>query len=126
MAYDAQAPAEVTARDRVIMLRDFLAQLNPGRFDMCHPGDEEDSAHGDCKMPACMGGWARAIFRYDGDLVGVGVHLGLSPEETSELFFWMNSAPTLTYKDVTLPMAVGVLDHYLATGAVDWSAVWPE
>lgn len=121
MPFDAQAPAEVTARDRLVQLRDFLETLPPERFDMHISGFVSDAVAGDCGTPACIGGWARALFKVRDDLRVVGFHLGLSEEDSGELFYWLNTAPDLTYDDVTLPMAVAVLDHYLATGKIDWS-----
>lgn len=123
MAYDASPPVEVTARDRVIMLRDHLAKLKPARFDYGWMGTAADAIAGDCGSPACIGGWARAIFRIHTDvrayvgLAEIGTDwLGLTPDQSACLMF---GGPTRFR--VRPKHAVAVLDNYLSTGLIDWS-----
>jgi hypothetical protein len=119
MPFDAQAPAEVTARDRMIQLRDFLETLPPEKFDMSKWGfcmHAEDMRH-DCNTAACIGGWADAMFT-DGDVLG-SQRLGLTTLQERKLFL-----PAGYYHGShTTAQAVAVLDHYLATGKIDWSVV---
>lgn len=121
MPFDAQAPAEVTARDRMIQLRDFLETLPDERFDYGWLGSSQDAIDGECGSPACIGGWARALFRVRTDarpyigLQEIGEDwLGLSSGQSSDLMFYPRG-------HVSRRRAVRVLDHYLATGKIDWS-----
>lgn len=127
MPYDADAPVEVIARDRLIRLRDFLADLPDERFDFGSYSFHRDNLlrrYTDCGTPACIGGWATRLF-------GVrvshshGEHLGMPPNEALELMnpsdLWERHR--LTHARVSPRMAVAVLDHYLATGKVDWAVV---
>lgn len=115
MPFDsADAPVEIVGRDRMIRLRDLLAKLPPEKFDMGTVGDR------DCGTPACISGWAQRLFsQFDGDM---GAMLGLSPRQVDALFCpkgWTSAKPN----DPRFPVsgAVKVLDHYLATGKIDWS-----
>ena len=110
MPYDASPPAEVTARDRLIQLRDFLASVPPKEFSYIT---------WDCGTSACIGGWAGRLFGLSHDesfSTPVAELLGLSGEQARELFF---DAPIEW--PITEKHAVAVLDHLLATGTVDWS-----
>ena len=135
MAYDATdftptGPAPVVdpltitdPKERLAYLRDFLRALPEERFDMQHPGEFEDAEAGDCGSAACIGGWARALFRTSGPINIVGVtKLGLSADGVDRLFF-----PHADMADGTWAMcattadAADVLDHLIRTGEVDWS-----
>lgn len=121
MPFDASAPAEVTARDRMIQLRDFLAHLPEGsKFNMSH---FESSRHG-CGTSACLAGWHGFLIgdRYsprwdsaeiEGWTTRISTSLGLSWEESYSLFWGSFTTDPLE--------AVAVLDHYLATGEIDWA-----
>ncbi len=112
MAFDAETTERTVTRDRVMRLRDFMAVLPPEQFDMRRaPLDYED-----CGTPACMLGWARRIFKM------VDPDLGLTHRQHHDLFQprgWQKAVPN----DPRFPptQAVAVLDHYLATGEIDWS-----
>lgn len=54
--------------------------------------------------------------------MAVGAHLGFTDDQTNELFFFLRTAPELTYEKVRPSMAAAVLDHYLSTGKIDWAA----
>jgi hypothetical protein len=133
MAFDAAPAAEVTARDRLIRLRDFLAELPEDRFAMWAVGEVDYQTH-ECLTPACMCGWAQALF-YDGYVTPgqVAADLGLTPFQGAILFRLICS-PGLESMSVLDPRfdkdswairasrdeAVQVLDHLLSTGCVDW------
>lgn len=129
MAFDAQPDAQVTARDRVIQLRDFLEKLPPAKFDMGSWGEVNHAAH-TCNTPACIKGWAEALFAHrDMDLRDTGALIGLDDQESSDLFqggyALQNACVSLRVKqldEVTTAQAVAVLDHYLLTGRIDWRA----
>lgn len=110
MPYDgAEVSPDVTHRLRMMELRDFLAELPPEKFDI----DEWI-----CGTTACIGGWAERLFRFPSSASPqtIGAHIGLTGCQSNELFF--------EYPDegeVTVSRAVAVLDHYLATGEIDWS-----
>jgi hypothetical protein len=115
MPFDAEPSVEVTARDRMIRLRDFLAKLPPENFDMAVVGSDR------CDTPACISGWAQRLFPQR-ELVGMREMLGLSERQTDALFCpagWASAKPN----DPRFPVAgaVKVLDHYLATGKIKWS-----
>lgn len=126
MAYDAQAPAEVTARDRVIQLRDFLETLPPEKFNLFAWGEPDYVAHA-CRTPACIAGWGDALFfgRAAGpswcDMVErLADHLGLSEQQAHDLFQSTQGEQDAPY-DAKPRHAVVVLDHYLATGKISWA-----
>lgn len=112
MPFDAQVPAEVTARARMIRLRDFLAALPDERFDYGIPVTFEE-----CGTAFCIGGWARELFfrglAYE-DVHEIGRSVGLSEDQADELFYQADG-------EVTRTRAVAVLDHFLATGEIDWT-----
>lgn len=140
MAYDStDAPADVHARERLMRLRDFLAELPPEKFDMGDyivPGDDDESdidiysvpikqAVDVCGTAACIAGWAQVLFNptesQDEELARVA--LGLTEEEGQALFCpWTTEGSSVDRsEDLTLTQAVRVIDHLLATGDVDWS-----
>lgn len=96
----------------MIQLRDFLASLPDKQFEYSTPVTVE------CGTAFCIGGWARKIFFRDRDydqVREIGGVIGLSAEQTDDLFYHTNYYPTRT-------QSVAVLDHYLTTGEIDWSA----
>lgn len=130
MAYDSTdfvvtAPVEVpTERANMIRLRDFLKTLPPNKFNMDDPGVSTDAYRGECGSAACIGGWARALFAvHTLSLHRVGDVLGLRDDQSSDLFYPYGREMS----DGRSPFraaprhAVRVLDHYLATGKIDWS-----
>jgi hypothetical protein len=135
MPFDSIPDAQVTARDRLIRLRDHVAKLRPGQFNMnwwniqgsqLYP--DNDPRH-DCGTVACLGGWCDLLFlgAYQGENVPrTGALLGLSRHDSLGLFY--PSDLRGSYTDITPTQAVRVLDHLLATsspgtcdGEVDWS-----
>lgn len=112
MPFDAAAPAEVSARDRMIQLRDFLAELPDEKFDI---------SLWHCGTAGCIGGWAETLFfgsAYSGhDESEVGEHIGLSVANAERLFYPLG----YRYGRHTPAQAVAVLDHYLATGEISWA-----
>lgn len=137
MPFDSFLPAEVTARNRVIQLRDFLAVLDPNHFDM---HDWEQSAP--CGTVACIAGWQGFLLKdryvpihrsetFDNFhartrewIDRMGTSLGLSTDQSKELFTprWINQF-TRDGDEITMTptQAAAVLDHYLLTGLIDWS-----
>jgi hypothetical protein len=130
MPYDAASSPEVTARDRMIRLRDFLAALPDGRFAMSTTGIANYETH-ECSSAACMCGWAQALF-YDRYRTPeeVGADMGLTLDQSARLFRLPSIAgmslsdprfaPDMWAIRATRSQAVRVLDHYLATGQIDW------
>lgn len=118
MPFDAASPPEVTARDRMIRLRDHLAKLPAKEFDM---------AHWHCGTTACIGGWVENLFcgtRYVTVDGAAGALIGLSPTESQDLFYPARfCTKDFAAYEATPVQAVAVLDHYLATGEIDWSVV---
>lgn len=131
MTFDSFPSAEVTARDRVIQLRDFLATLPPKRFDMndwmdypgwdwTEKGEPPITTLHNCGTTACIGGWANVLFFPNKGEVAwrdVGTLLGLTYHQADSLFFKFPKC------DLGPTQAVAVLDHYLATSLIDWSVV---
>lgn len=127
MAYDSEPSVEVTARDRMIRLRDFLDALPSEKFNMNEwAADSIYKDEVECGTVCCIGGWADMLEHgyLSWHWHETGASLGLSPDQTDDLFTARPSGddgPWFRYNSITLPMAVGVLDHYLATGEIDWS-----
>lgn len=128
MAFYAQPDAYVTAWDRVIQLRDFLETLPPERFNMGSWGKVNHATH-TCDTPACIRGWAEALFSTVGEMTvrEVGTLIGLDDQQSADLFqsgyALQNASKALGVKDleaITVDHAVAVLDHYLLTGKIDW------
>jgi hypothetical protein len=127
MPYDAttfepQTEADV-CRGRMLQLRDFLAGLDEARFDMrrwrADAADLAPWSQGECGTVACIGGWAEILFGGEDDMGKAGALLGLSVLESVRLF-----APYGIFErwgEITTAQAVQVLDHYLATGEIDWT-----
>lgn len=134
MAFDAQAftvdPLQLTTpRARLEYLRDFLLRLPEDRFDMKDPGDEEDAVTRTCGSPACIGGWARAVFAFRvAKIDDAAPMLGLGKGDM-DLLFYPNLDPKhdATMGDGRSPYratatdAAAVLTHLINTGEVDWS-----
>ncbi len=118
MPFDAEPTVEVTTRDRMIRLRDFLAILPEERFNMSSTSVPDGPF--DCGTPACIAGWAHALFKLKPGLEyyrDVGRHLGLSRGDATDLF----AAAQFPVVPRSTAQAVEVIDHYLATGKIDWS-----
>jgi len=123
MAYDTTDLAvDTQAKVNLIRLRDFLATLAPERFNITrlyYPSSDvfEETK---CGTAACIAGWACTILgephgaRFEAQRV-----LGLNDEQGIALFcpYHYQEEP----HKYTLPRAVAVLDHLIATGEVDWS-----
>jgi hypothetical protein len=80
---------------------------------------------------ACIAGWSEVLLKADGtprarpklsdeelSTGQVGDMLGLSYDDADALFYGRGRNGL---SDITIPMAVKVLDHLLKTGEVDWS-----
>jgi hypothetical protein len=120
MPFDAMPDAEVTGRDRMIRLRDFLSRLPPQDFDM--HWWEARSEESTCGTTACIGGWAKRMYSLE-TTYDVGPCLALEPLQAEALFYpgqalMSDGRPAFDAKPAD---AVRVLDHYLATGEIDWS-----
>jgi hypothetical protein len=114
MPFDATPDAEVTARDRMIRLRDTIAGLPDDLFDM---------RHWHCGSAACIGGWVENLFfKRTVSESTAGEIIGLSLEQADDLFYPPPGIVPEGYGGITRAHAVAVLDHYLATGEIDWSA----
>lgn len=113
----ARDPLTITdPRERLEYLRDFLRELPKERFSMAHWPDAAELHR--CGTAACIGGWADAIWGRTTTNDEAGERLGLSADEAWALFYpssdWLNT-------DTTIAQALRVVDHFLATGEVDWS-----
>lgn len=140
MPFDASADVDpITAyrmktRDRMIALRNYIAELPPANFKMstwyAHTFDKAANTCGTC---ACIGGWAALLFELYHDEVSktpcinteiVGQHLGLSSHNAWALFYPPGRLNTGSREfdayQATPAQAVKVLDHYLETGAINW------
>lgn len=133
MAYDAEhftvtevsTPPHLPNRADCLLVRDRIAALPSYLFDMA-------TTFPDCGTAGCIMGWTAEVFNLEartaiGEFRGdVAACLWGFTDSTNPLFF-----PTLADKGVmsdgrsgfkaTPAQAVRVLDHYLATGEVDWS-----
>lgn len=123
-------PKSITdPRERVAYLRDHIAKLPRERFDMAVYSMGADYDDGDvrgpqvlhdCNTRACLCGWTVALFAIDAatdDEGAAASALGLDEDEWRALFI-------PRHKDrgqIENREAVAVLDHYLATGKIDWS-----
>jgi hypothetical protein len=120
-------------RENIKRVRDHIASLPPKRFDMSWWAINRTGAGAalavpsdlihDCGTAGCIGGWTEALFPGHGHK-GTGSRraakiLSLSESQRVELFFMTGTGVLMT--DVTLDMAVRVLDHLLATGEVKWA-----
>lgn len=124
MPFDSMPEAEVTARDRVIMLRDHLAQLPAAQFDY-----REWSRESEYGTVACVAGW-------QGILMGDRAPRFCDEDDRAAHEAWQTRmAASLGLSGRGVPLfelggytrrspaeAVAVLDHYLATGKIDWEA----
>lgn len=136
MAFDAsfnpiaELGPVASPRERLVILRNFIAALPDERFDMSTWHQRKD-----CGTCACIGGWAAVLF----GLNDVGGGPTISPAEVAEyLGLSVPNAFRLFYPPVTIHRwgkalkpykathkeAVKVIDHYLATGEVSWSAAY--
>jgi hypothetical protein len=135
MPFDGNPPAEVTARDRMIQLRDFLAALPDERFSMRHvfTAKDKDIYHleqfHECGTAACIFGYACVLWPEVSDGMNqfpIVEHLWLSNKEACQLFTPPGWYDDKDAKQYTRAMAVAVLDHFLATGKIDWSVATPK
>lgn len=128
MTYDAtdfvatETPAPVVdpksitdPRERMAYLRDFLRAL-PERS----PHYSYDSWHRTevCGTACCIGGWAATFFLDAGRLYSIkeaAEDFGVPERLSDDLFFNGEGMSSTAHK------AANVLDHYLATGEIDWS-----
>lgn len=127
MAYDAtdfvvtEVPAPVRdpksitdPRERVAYLRDFLRELPPKKFNM---------ADWHCGSAACIGGWVENLWFYGRSRPSQEVADALGLRSPDLFYPWGQHADG---RDICGPLttpteAANVLDHYLATGKIDWS-----
>ena len=116
MPFDSEPAIEVTTRDRLIRLRDFLAGLPKFQFNMA------TYALNECGTPACIAGWAGRIFSTRITQAEGYEILGLNEEQAWDLFLPGNQLNLIGrfYNEITLGHAVKVLDHLIETGEVDW------
>lgn len=130
MAYDATdfVVTDVLAPEtapNLRLLRDFLADLPSARFsyheswpdELMEPGVNSIAIH-ECKTPVCILGWARVLSNGAVPLSRESMFqwMGLSAADGNDLCFGARN-----HRDVEVTQAVAVLDHYLATGKIDWS-----
>jgi hypothetical protein len=124
-------------RENVQKVRDHIANLPPEHFRMDwwvatlsergynhKPPSREQLINHTCGTCACIGGWTMALLGKTEDLLGpeddAGKLLGLSASQADKLFYPHGTGKS--YSEYTIPDAVAVLDHLLATGEVNWSA----
>lgn len=109
-------------RERLRYVSDFLKKLPREQFNMNEAGRWRDGEMGWCRSPACIGGWARALFRFHAaysELEAVGERLFALPWDDAHALFYPGS--TEGAYAATPSEAARVIDHLLATGEVDWS-----
>lgn len=117
--------------ENVRRVRDLIAQLEAGRFDMtvwaartsgvaevCAEDVVPTLLH-DCNTAACIGGWTEALLGTpetgaDDDTIVGKYHFGMTEDEAGALFY-PNAMPRRTQAE-----AVAVLDRLIETGKVDW------
>ena len=137
MPFDGQPPAETTARDHIIQVRDLIAEMNPVRFDMADWGrntllfnavSPHEMVH-NCFTAACIGGWCDALRMPDvrvlpaqRDEAATAAWLGLTADDGNALFYMTRTDEH--FDNVTPSHAVAVLDILLETGEVDWDAAF--
>lgn len=123
MPFESEPSVEVTARDRLIRLRDFLAELPDERFDIARVwtkdgewAEKKQVAANECGTAACIVGWYEILYPH-----AEGIE-ALTQEQHSDLCApeGYNSRST----QYTRARAVIVIDHYLETGRVDWSVAF--
>jgi len=123
MPFDAQAPAEVTARDQMIVLRDFLVRIEDRQFNISYlwskdgrVADEDEVGVAVCGTAACIQGWYSLLFHtHDRSWVGRrGAWERLCLPHYSD-------GPSKDRDWYTRARAIRVLDHLIETGEVDWS-----
>jgi len=124
MPFDANAPVEVSARDRVIQLRNFIADLPDEKFNIARVFSAESFiSHLEdfkaCGTAACILGWAEVLFDIPDEFL---IHnlLGLSPWEARILF--MPVGYSENPEQFPRSRAVRTLDHFISTGEIDWYA----
>ncbi len=114
MAFDAtNAPEEVQARERMMKLRDRLANMPPNEFSMTNW----------CGTACCIGGLSEMMFGIQQTEMMAGRVIGLGDEQSKALFYpWKGTTTTYDEAKFFSPtQAVRVLDHLIETGDVDWS-----
>lgn len=121
------------ARANLIKVRDHIASLPPGRFNMRYlfkdrRGERwsDEAPHAQlvhpCGTAACIAGWTLALFapnKRGGDADDAQTLLGLDEYQADELFLPQGYRNSRRY---TQARAVRTLDHLIATGEVDWDA----
>ena len=127
--------------ERLTILRDHIAALDPSRFNMAVWSQSDLDAlstatlyqmQHNCGTAACIGGWAETLFvaKEPTDFIGAGSDtltieaLGITAEQAEELFFphyqLSEAGLDASYSQLTQRQAVEVLDHLIETGQVDW------
>lgn len=118
---DLPVHPSVSQPERIRALRDAILAA-PQDFDMREPRIHT------CGSAACFHGWAKDIFF--GTYVTTEIssaYLGLSFQQGADLYQMCNggSEPSDfisgSLNDITATQAACVLNHYLATGKIDWS-----
>ena len=125
----ARDPSTITnPRERIAYLSAFLRDLPEQKFNMTTWAQRADAdsknAHlairdMECGTTACIGGWTNTLWPQEWrlwDSTRAMDTLGLTLDQGQELFFGAG-----TQFSITSSQAADVLDHYLATGEVDWS-----
>lgn len=130
--------APTPERARLLRLRNFLAKLPEDNFSMRTWAAEDDDLarhlldpftdtfrHG-CGTACCIGGWAEILFgKFDDQAddyeIVAGALIGLDRFQSRQMFMMYGTA--YNYHHVELADAVAVLDHYIATGVIDWTGV---
>jgi len=117
---DLPVHPSVSQPERIRTLRDAI-RAAPQDFDM------RDPAMHTCGTAVCFHGWVKELFF--GKYVTTettSAHLGLSPQQGADLYqMWTGNAEPCNlnrrFRDITAQEGVRVLNHYLATGEIDWS-----
>jgi hypothetical protein len=125
------AAQAATPKARARVMRDFLEALPPERFDMSDwvvGAVQDDYIFPDtrvlehqCGTAACIAGWVNFLTtpgKRRSFIDEAGHWLGLRPYQAHEMFlpnmFWARR------EELTTAHAIALLDHYIATGEVDW------
>jgi hypothetical protein len=105
-------PANVSPRQRLQILRDFIAAIPEQNFNMSEWREEHE-----CGTVACIGGWTTLLFDVP-QQSSAGECLGLTGSESDALFCpngW-------SYGVYSRQDALDAIDGYLAKGEI----VWPK
>jgi hypothetical protein len=134
--------AKITSKKkRLEFVRDFIASIPEDNFNM---GDWHGTMASSpvakarrtikkkhyCGTVACIGGWTELLFAAPAASGWYGHKapslLGLSQEDAQELFYPHALEDSLEWNQITNAQAVRVIDHFLATGKVDWTIILEE